>query len=431
MQLTFNIFTCILGTISMFIYFHTFFEEKKHVSFCAITFCLFSIHVFTSFAPFFIHTHAESLNTAILIILSFLLTFFSTFLYAGKSHHRIFISLCYEVIGILSELLVYVFFPASQEQSLVATNLQPNYIWNLLSGIISLVIIIVLCHIMRTVKNDYSIQYTITVLITPILSILCIIFTIDYSSYQIHNVYPYQCLLILGFYIINAVHYFLFTYVIRSNKLESENQRLQEQILFQANKYQQISTAYKNTRSILHDTKQHFFFLDNCITSKNYTAMEGYLPTAIQKLEQSYNRINTGNLVIDAFVSNYLSIAENENIQFYTDIKIDTNHIPVNDYDLCIILGNLLDNSIEAVRNISSPKKREIDVHILTKSGNFIIHICNSYYPNFQSSTKKNRLIHGYGCKNIEQITLKSNGTYSNMIEKDNYVAIVSIPYKI
>lgn len=431
MQLTFNIITCILGAISMFIFFNTFFEEKKHVSFCVIAFCLLSFHISTSFAPLLIHTQSESLNTNILIALSLLLVFLSTFLYDVKLHHRIFISLCYQVIGILSEIFVYVLFPPSQEESLVATDLQPNYIWNLLSSVIALIIIILLCYIMRTVKNDFSIQYTITVLITPILSIVCIIYTIDFSTYKLNNIYPYQCLLVLGFYIINAIHYFLFTYVIRSNKLELENQRLQEQILFQTNKYQQISAAYKNTRSILHDTKQHFFFLDNCINSQSYSAMKDYLPTAIQKLEQSYNRINTGNLVIDAFVSNYLSIAENENINFNTDIKIDLNHIPINDYDLCIILGNLLDNCIEAVRTISHPKEREIDVHIFTKSGNFVIHICNSYYPDLQGSEKKNSLIHGYGCKNIEQITLKSNGTYSSMIEDDKYIAIVSIPYKL
>ena len=42
----------------------------------------------------------------------------------------------------------------------------------------------------------------------------------------------------------------------------------------------------------------------------------------MEDIEQSYNRINTGNLVIDAFVSNHMSIAEKENIEFRTDIQV-------------------------------------------------------------------------------------------------------------
>lgn len=60
-------------------------------------------------------------------------------------------------------------------------------------------------------------------------------------------------------------------------------------------------------------------------------------------MEQHYIRINTGNLVIDAFVSNYMTIAQNDNIHFDTKIQIIPSRIPTDDYDPCIIIGNLLD----------------------------------------------------------------------------------------
>lgn len=432
MQVLFNIITCILGMVSMLIFFHTFFDKRKQqIPLFVLPFCFFTVELLTSAIPVIVHTPTESLNTILLTLFSFLLTLLLTYLYSATLRHRLFITLSYHVICILSEVFVYTMFPASQVESLVSDSQQSNYLWSLLSACISLCITIVLCHILRMCKHSYSVKYTAAMLITPILSIGIIIVTIDHPDYRIHGTYLYQLCLILCLFIVNAVHYYLFNYVVRSNQLASENQSLQEQIDFQTNKYQQISTAYKNTRSMLHDTKQHFLYLESCIESENYAAMKEYLPTAIKNLEQSYNRINTGNLVIDAFVSNYLSIAENENITFHTDIKVDTNHIPVSDYDLCIILGNLLDNCIHAVRQITPPKERKITVQLFTKDGNFVIHITNSYYPEEHHSKKEDSLLHGYGCKNVEQITLKSNGSYSCWIENETYTAIVSLPYEL
>lgn len=432
MQVLFNITTCILGMVSMLIFFHTFFDKRKQqIPLFVLLFCFLAVELLTSIIPTVVHISTESLNTVLLTLFSFLLSFMLTFLYTATLRHRLFVTLSYHVINILCELFVFTIFPASQDESLVAASHQPNYLWSLLSTCLALCIIIVLCHILRMCKNNYSVRYTATMLITPILSVLSIIVAIDYPDYRIHGTYLYQICLVLCLYIINAAHFYLFNYVVRSKQLASENRRLQEQLDFQTNKYQQISTAYKNTRSMLHDTKQHFLYLGSCIDSENYAAIKEYLPTAIKNLEQSYNRINTGNLVIDAFVSNYLSIAENENITFYTDIKVDTNHIPVSDYDLCIILGNLLDNCLNAVRRIIPPKKREITVQLFTKEGNFVIHITNSYVPGEHHSKEEEPFLHGYGCKNVEQITLKSNGSYSYWAEREQYTAIVSLPYEL
>ena len=242
--------------------------------------------------------------------------------------------------------------------------------------------------------------------------------------------YIYQIVLIAFFYIINIINYYLFDYVIRAQQLKEENHQLEKQLIFQSNKYQQISTTYKSTRSILHDTKQHFFYLDHCIEQENYSSLKNYLPNAIKKMENAYTRINTGNLVIDAFVSNYSAIAESEGISFKTDIKLQLEHIPINDYDLCIILGNLLDNCMNAVRAITIPQNKEIFVHLFTKEGNFVIHITNTF-NNTNIDNEKSSLYHGYGCKNIENITTKHNGSYTFYTEENTYTAVVSLPFSI
>lgn len=432
MQFLFYSGSCVLGTISVYILFYTFFKERdRGISKAYIWAILLVAQIISMIAPIWFHTNSELVNGAGVMVLNFAITFGLTFLYEGSLKDRFFVTVSQQIIGVLSEMLVYVAFPISQNETLVAAELSQNYIWSLLTNSLELSVIIIISYIFRTVWNRDVMKYTIAVFLTPILSMLIIVVAVDYLSVDSKNIYLYQIVLILGISIINAIHYFLFYAVVQSNHLKMENDQLREQIEFQTNKYQQISTAYKNTRSILHDTKKHFFYLENCIDQKNYDAMKEYLPTATKRLERAYNRINTGNLVIDAFVSNYLSIAQAEHIAFITDIKVELEKIPIQDYDFCIILGNLLDNAIHAVRKIIPPRERKIKVQLFTKRGNFVVCIKNSCYEDVNSQKKHHDLIHGYGCKNVDHITTKYNGTYSAILEHDEYIAVVSMPYDL
>lgn len=432
MQILITILASFLDTASMSLLFQAFFSRKKpRLPLPLIFLALFVVQLLSYVLPYIVSTPYENMNTLVLSAYAILSCFFATYMYDSPMRHRIFVTLSWYAIASLSEILVYTMFPASHGESMVSVSGEPNYLWSLLSICISFFLILILCYIVRTHRDNYSIKYTSAVLLTPILSMAGIQMAVDYSSYRLHGIYLYQIGLVFCFYMINAVHYFLFHFVIRSHTLAAENQRLLQQVAFQTNKYQQISAAYKNTRSILHDTKKHFLYLGSCIDSGNYRAVQNYLPSAISKLEQSYNRINTGNLVVDAFVSNYLSIAENEGILFFTDIQIDPSQIPIEDYDLCIILGNLLDNCLQEVRHILPPIRREIHVHLFHKNSNFVIHITNTCMSDVAAPNARGSLDHGYGCKNVEQITLKSNGVYSHWIEDGEYIAVVSLPSDI
>jgi len=106
--------------------------------------------------------------------------------------------------------------------------------------------------------------------------------------------------------------------------------------------------------------------MQDCIQKEQYLPIQNYLTEAINDLENSYNTVNTGHLVVDSLLNNYLSLAKEEHIRLETDLNILPNLIPTSDYDLCIILGNLFDNSIHACQKISSKQEKKISVHLLT-----------------------------------------------------------------
>lgn len=431
MQIVLIIISCIFNIISLYIYYDTFFSKEKYVSNIILMPTFFLSQLLTFFIPGMLHTNSESINTIFTMLLSISTLFLLTLFYHGRLLHRFFVSVTYFALGVLSELLIFVLFPISQQESLVTTEGNTNCLWNLISSFLTLIICIILNSLLRK-RNDYSnTKYSSILILTPILSVISIIVAIDYPDERIYDISLFQLILIICLFIINAVHYFLFNFVVRTNKLALDNQLLQSQINYQTNKYQQISTAYRNTRSILHDTKKHFFFLKNCIDQENISALSSYLPEAIRKMDECYNKINTGNLVIDAFVSNFVSITEKEDIILKTTIKIDPAHISIKDYDLCIILGNLLDNSLMAVRKILPPHKKEISIHLFEKNRNFVIAISNSYFTDMTSVHSDDDLYHGYGCRNVEFIVNNANGTYTHYISDNTYISVVSIPYEV
>lgn len=232
----------------------------------------------------------------------------------------------------------------------------------------------------------------------------------------------------------NIVNYYLLNNVFQVMRLRERENQLIQQIEFQTNKYEQISSAYRNTRSLLHDTKKHYLYIQNCVSQKEYSKVNDYLSEALQHLEHSYSRIHTGNLVIDAFVSSYMEMAKQENIDFITNIQVVAEQIPTDDYDLCVILGNLLDNSINACRLIPPSEKKTIEIELLTLAQEFVIHVTNTQYQNplkkAPCSTSE-ELYHGYGVTNIRKLTEKYDGSYSCFSEKQSFETIIVIPIKV
>ena len=229
----------------------------------------------------------------------------------------------------------------------------------------------------------------------------------------------------------NIVNYVLLESLFHVKDLEEQKQQLELQHTYQANKYSQISSAYRNTRSILHETKRHFFYIQECAGQQDYERILDYLKTAMVNMENSYNRVNTGNLVIDSFLSNHLSIAAKESIQYETNIQISPDRIPVDDYNLSIILGNLLDNSLKECSRSMAPDPGFVKVEMRTTEREFGIHIVNSA-RNVNEKHNKNdleyQLFHGYGIENVKNITTHYNGSY-DMLQKENmYDVVVIIP---
>lgn len=346
-------------------------------------------------------------------IKSFIIFFTLTLLYNSKWIIRFFTALSYLVIGMISELISYGIITSTMKNT-SKEDLQNYSI--LMSKLIIFIITVAVMLIVK--KNTQIVRFKdyLCFIITPIISIATVILiSFEFDTGE-PNATLGVCMAAAGLMAINIIVYFLLENIIEANEIREKQNRMEQQFVFQEQKYEQASQSFKSIGSVVHDTNKHLVYLNECIGRCEYDEAKRYIGTAIEHIDKSYKRINTGFLPVDALVSNSLNIAESNNVTFKSDIKIEKERINVERYDFCVALGNLLDNAVEAARKVVNPDDRYISVSIITADNSIIIHIENSSERMTNSdfkTDKKNVLLHGYGISNVKMISEKYGGVFT------------------
>ena len=156
-----------------------------------------------------------------------------------------------------------------------------------------------------------------------------------------------------------------------------------------------------------------------------------YTQEAMADLESRYAPVNTGCLAIDVLVSNYMLQTRTKGIQLTTSLKVEAQCVPVSDYHLAIILGNLLDNALNACEGQLNPK---ILLKIQQVENNaFAIYIANTYVPGPEDQVVKNidevDFIHGYGLDNVKKSVRENGGMMKVQHEQDVYSVAIVFPF--
>lgn len=118
-------------------------------------------------------------------------------------------------------------------------------------------------------------------------------------------------------------------------------------------------------------------------------------------------------------------LSENEHITFSEDISITPDKVPLTDYDLCVVIGNLLDNAYNAVSRLTE-KEKIIDIHIsVNDSDSFVIFIKNTYDASPYDSHQTDNYEHGYGLNNTKNIVDIYHGVMQ--CRSDDYYAVTIV----
>ena len=268
----------------------------------------------------------------------------------------------------------------------------------LMSRTIYLFIIMILSHIF--VKDrQRSVTISFGLMIIPLCT--SIILLLLFYSPKISQLLA-ACVLLLV--VISIVAF------ITNQKMMSKDIEIQQ--LHDAERKQELEDLYNKVCGIRHDLKNHFAAIDALIDEEPQKAHE-YIKSLTQNQLQSIIKfVKTDNDSFNAIANAKIAVCEREGIKVQTRIK-NNSLSRLTDDEIGIIFGNLFDNAIEAARQTED---KQINLDVTVKGEYLSIIMTNSVQGSVLAdnksleTTKKNKLLHGYGTKNINRIVKKYDG---------------------
>lgn len=201
-------------------------------------------------------------------------------------------------------------------------------------------------------------------------------------------------------------------YLVYQSSVEEQSNLLIRQRLLE-DEQNAIREYYEEDAQRLHDMKHVFLYLQVCVNEHDYHKAKKCLEQQLGELEQIEQRVWTGQAEIDFMVNHEHQKMEQKEIKFKLETEI--YEVPIECTDFMVILGNLLDNAIEATEKCDS-ENRLICLSMKSVSNMFILEVKNSYRTEPVKrgikllTTKHQNGRHGWGLENVRLLVEKYNG---------------------
>lgn len=233
----------------------------------------------------------------------------------------------------------------------------------------------------------------------------------------------FEILIVFGILYMNICVLYLYNSV--ADHFRQLNQmKLQKKALESEMKYiKEIKKSQETIRSIRHDLKNQFLVLSGLLERSAVTEAKEYLQTSIEAVQAPQN-FYTHDSVLNYLLNEKMELAKKEQVAFKIKVLL-SERITIDHDVLAILVGNLIDNALDATRRLDDGVSRQVSLVIKQANSNLLIEISNSYNPT-EIKTRKNRKIDGLGIKNVKKIVSKYGGLYKQWSEKSTYfVSIV------
>lgn len=201
------------------------------------------------------------------------------------------------------------------------------------------------------------------------------------------------------------------------NKYGQESKEKSELMKVQAQYLENTVKNYEYLKAFRHDMKGHLRTLETMCEDN---------PKALSYIEEMGERINStdvfkcSNPMVSAVLNTFGNELNDEGIHHSIHYLVG-GELVMDDLDICSLLYNLTNNALEAERKVNKDYK-EIEVQIKSVKNHLLIYVYNDVNDDFdmenvnkKQTTKKDKIHHGIGLQNIDNIAKKYLGqaTYS------------------
>lgn len=209
----------------------------------------------------------------------------------------------------------------------------------------------------------------------------------------------------------------IFIISISNTRLKTLTADYEQQIRAQAEHYKKLAEANYEVRRFRHDFKNIRIAIENFLAQGEYGEALALIRQCSDTLENPggfHPVFDTGNGIADALLTDkeVSAIRQNTHIEFEGAIPQESL-LPT---DLCVILGNSLDNALDACRKLPEQNRKTISVCCKSCGGFLFISITNpvaekvTIRNNLIATTKENKTLHGFGLYSLHAIVKKYDG---------------------
>lgn len=236
---------------------------------------------------------------------------------------------------------------------------------------------------------------------------------------------PFIAIIIAAVIIINALLWILYMPWYINRKIS----RFQNELVDKH--YEEVETMYRKMRGWRHDYHNHIQVLKAHMEMKDYEEAGSYLDMLNHDLSTVDTVIKTGNVMVDAILNSKLSMMKEKNIN--VDVTaIVPSEVPFSGIDLSVLIGNMLDNAMEACVNQEDEDNRFIRIYIDIVKKQLYIAITNSMDGRAKKAGVKYLSskggFHGFGLLRIDGIVSKYGGFINRQNEDGVFATEVMLP---
>lgn len=212
-------------------------------------------------------------------------------------------------------------------------------------------------------------------------------------------------------------------------KMKSEQAELLER------DYTALSNAYAVNAKLFHDFHNHIGVLRQLLSHKKIADAVQYLDELQAPMQEMADTKWIGDETVDYLINSKTRTAEADGIQLNTQAEFP-RHTNIRSADLCAVLGNLLDNALEAARQVPEPNQRFINLTIRRINQMLIIKVENSFKVSpvniggSLKTIKENNGLHGWGLKSACTAAEKYDGTVQTSYTGNTFRAVATLSYQ-
>ncbi|HCY33790.1 MAG TPA: hypothetical protein DHU76_01285 [Ruminococcus sp.] len=346
-------------------------------SFGAILFGNFTLNILTNIIP--------------LIALSFL--------YESKVTSKLFVALAFYVVNMLADGIVYTIILITKVNFIIMSS-------GIATVLITFLIELIFEYIWKKrAYHEIDKLYLATILTVPIGSILVGILTMYQYSIKTITV----AFILISF---NLLIFYMYDSLQKNYEVIYEKKLLEQAVKAQHSELELLQESQNRIRYLQHDFKNHLISIVNYAKKADNQGLIHYIEDGLGFLSFHQQFVDTGNSEIDSILNYKLQEMKNKNVHLKCSITIPKD-LKINVFDLNIILGNLLNNAIEA---IEKAERKYFFINIYFEKNILFIHIKNTYDGNIIKeketlmTTKEEKQLHGLGLKSVSSILEKYDG---------------------